>query len=90
VFQGAGRFKLYRPVVRHRHDKEFAVIQEPLDLNIALKKLHELALAEGDLGYEYWYRVRSLLERAGELETQVTELQAELERLRKLKKTAQP
>lgn len=64
--------------------------QEPLDLTIALNKLHELALAEGDLGYEYWYRVRRLLERAGELEAQVTELQAELERLQKLKKTAQP
>lgn len=65
------------------------MIKEPLDLTIALNKLHELALDEGDLGYEYWYRVRRLLERAGELETQVTELQAELERLRELKKTAQ-
>ncbi len=39
-------------------------MNEPLDLTIALKKLHELALEEGDLGYAYWYAVAKLLKEA--------------------------
>ncbi|WP_239887370.1 hypothetical protein [Laribacter hongkongensis] len=35
-----------------------------IDLDIALQKLHELALADGDLGYTYWYQVGQLLKRA--------------------------
>jgi hypothetical protein len=32
-------------------------MNEPRDLTVALNKMHELALAEGDLGYAYWYAV---------------------------------
>ncbi|BCL76672.1 hypothetical protein JHS3_24080 [Jeongeupia sp. HS-3] len=32
-----------------------------IDLEIALQKIHELALADGDLGDEYWYQVGQLL-----------------------------
>jgi hypothetical protein len=39
-------------------------MNEPLDLTIALKKLHELAQEEGDLGYAYWYAVAKLLKDA--------------------------
>lgn len=31
--------------------------ENEIDLSIALEKLHQMALAGGDLGYEYWYRV---------------------------------
>lgn len=58
-------------------------MSEPLDLSIALRKLHELALAEGDLGYAYWYAVARLLkdaqrmaERVRDLETQVAQMSA--------------
>lgn len=32
-----------------------------IDLEIALRKIHELAMAEGDLGYAYWYEAGRLL-----------------------------
>ena len=58
-------------------------MSEPLDLSIALKKLHELAMAEGDLGYAYWYAVAQLLkdsqrmaERVRDLEAQVAQMSA--------------
>lgn len=58
-------------------------MSEPLDLSIALRKLHELALAEGDLGYAYWFAVARLLkdaqqmtERVSDLETQVAQMSA--------------
>ena len=53
-----------------------------IDLDIALRKLHELAQADGDLGYEYWYRVAQLLKRAASMESEIETLSQELEKCR--------
>jgi|GEM_PF-1956129 len=53
-----------------------------IDLKIALRKIHELAMAEGDLGYAYWYEVRQLLQRAAGMQAEIEELTEELERCR--------
>jgi len=55
-------------------------MSEPLDLSIALRKLHELALEEGDLGYAYWYAVAKLLREAQRLAERVQELESQLGR----------
>jgi len=55
-------------------------MNEPLDLTIALKKLHELAQEEGDLGYAYWYAVAKLLKDAQRLAERVRELEGVLSR----------
>jgi len=53
-----------------------------IDLEIAFKKIHELALADGDLGYAYWYQVSQLLRRAAGMQAEIDALSKELERCR--------
>ncbi|MGF6871503.1 hypothetical protein [Paraburkholderia sp. MM5477-R1] len=53
-----------------------------IDLEIALRKFHELGLEDGDLGYAYWYQVGQLLKRAGGMQAQIDALSKELEQLR--------
>ncbi|MFM0514268.1 hypothetical protein [Paraburkholderia sp. RL17-373-BIF-A] len=53
-----------------------------IDLEIALRKFHELGLADGDLGYAYWYKVGQLLKGAAGMQTQIDALSEELEQLR--------
>lgn len=53
-----------------------------LDLKIALRKIHELAMADGDLGYAYWYEVGQLLRRAADMQAEIDLLTKELERCR--------
>lgn len=53
-----------------------------IDLSIALKKIHELALADGDLGYAYWHEVGALLKRANGMQAEIDSLSMELERCR--------
>lgn len=53
-----------------------------LDLEIALRKIHELAMADGDLGYAYWYEVGQLLRRAAGMQAEIDLLTKELERCR--------
>jgi hypothetical protein len=53
-----------------------------IDLEIALRKLHELGLEDGDLGYAYWYEVAQLLKRAAGMQAQIDALSEELEKLR--------
>lgn len=53
--------------------------ENQFDLDIALRKLRELALADGDLGYEYWYRVGQLLKRAVGMQSEIDALSRELE-----------
>jgi hypothetical protein len=55
-----------------------------LDLEIALRKIHELSMADGDLGYAYWYAVGQLLRRAGDMQAEIDTLTKELERCRAL------
>ncbi|WP_316869229.1 hypothetical protein [Ralstonia wenshanensis] len=50
-----------------------------IDLDIALRKIHEPALADGDLGYAYWYQVGRLLRRAAEMQGEIDALNQELE-----------
>jgi hypothetical protein len=53
-----------------------------IDLKVALRKIHELAMADGDLGYAYWYEVGQLLQRAAEMQAEIGMLGKELERCR--------
>ncbi|MGY2491128.1 hypothetical protein [Cupriavidus sp. CP313] len=55
---------------------------EQLDLEIALRKFHELGLADGDLGYEYWYKVGRLLKQASGMQAEIDALRKELEQCR--------
>jgi hypothetical protein len=61
--------------------------ENEIDLSIALRKIHELGMENGDLGYAYWYNVGQLLKRAGGMQAQLDSLSKELElcraRLRK-------
>ena len=50
-----------------------------LDLDIALRKIHELALADGDLGYAYWHQVGRLLRRLADRQRDTDALNQELE-----------
>lgn len=50
-----------------------------IDLEIALRKFHELGMSEGDLGYAYWYQVSQLLRGAAEMQAQIDALRQELE-----------
>ncbi|WP_341313741.1 hypothetical protein WN982_20660 [Paraburkholderia sp. IMGN_8] len=56
--------------------------QNSLDLEIALQKIHELSLGDGDLGYEYWYAIGQLLQRAAGMQAEIDSLAKELERCR--------
>lgn len=53
-----------------------------IDLEIALRKIHELAMANGDLGYAYWYQIGQLLKRAAGMQAEIDALSKELERCR--------
>lgn len=55
-----------------------------LNLDIALRKIHELALTDGDLGFAYWHEVGQLLQRASSLQAEIDFLKDELERCRTL------
>jgi len=49
-----------------------------LDLEVALHKIHELSMADGDLGYAYWYEIGQLLQRAAGMQADVDSLATEL------------
>ncbi|TAM85156.1 hypothetical protein EPN42_15915 [bacterium] len=53
-----------------------------LDLEIALRKIHELSMADGDLGYAYWREVGELLRRAAGMQAEIDLLNKELEQCR--------
>lgn len=53
--------------------------ENQIHLDIALRKIHELALAEGDLGYEYWHQIGRLLRRAAGMQGEIDALSRELE-----------
>ncbi|HDR9104563.1 TPA: hypothetical protein QDB04_001382 [Burkholderia vietnamiensis] len=55
---------------------------EQRDLAIALRTIHELAMADGDLGHEYWHGIGKLLRRASSMQAEIDSLGAELERYR--------
>lgn len=51
-----------------------------LDLEIALRKIYELSMTDGDLGYAYWYEVGRLLRRAAGMQAEIDLLSKELQR----------
>lgn len=55
---------------------------DSIDLEIALRTMRELGLADGDLGYAYWYQVSQLLKHAAGMQDEIDELRKELERCR--------
>lgn len=59
-----------------------------IDLEIALRKFHELGLEDGDLGYAYWYEVGQLLKRAAGMQARIDELSKELEQCRAARRKA--
>lgn len=56
--------------------------ENQIDLEVAFRKLHGLALEDGDLGYEYWYRLAQLLRRATSMQSEIEALSQELEKCR--------
>jgi hypothetical protein len=56
--------------------------ENQIDLEVALRKIQELALADGDLGYAYWYQVGQLLRRAAGMQAEIDTLSDELEQCR--------
>ncbi|MGA4111063.1 hypothetical protein ACI2T3_08520 [Ralstonia nicotianae] len=56
--------------------------ETPIELDIALRKLCELAQEDGDLGYEYWHRIAELLKRAASMESEIETLSQELAKCR--------
>ncbi|SKC83699.1 hypothetical protein SAMN05445504_3711 [Burkholderia sp. CF099] len=53
--------------------------ENDLDLEIALRKIHELSMTDGDLGYAYWHEVGQLLRRAAGMQAEISFLAKELE-----------
>ncbi|TCK96947.1 hypothetical protein [Paraburkholderia sp. BL9I2N2] len=76
-----------KPATERDHDASKSAEKEMnsdnhIDLEIALRKLHELGLEDGDLGYAYWHAVGQLLKRAAGMQAQIDALSKELEQLR--------
>ncbi len=53
-----------------------------IDLKVALQKIYEQAMVDGDLGFEYWYKVGQLLRRAAQMQSEMDMLARELEQCR--------
>jgi hypothetical protein len=56
-----------------------------IELEIALRKIHELAMQDGDLGYAYWHKVGHLLQRAASMQAEIDSLRRELEQCRAIR-----
>lgn len=67
---------------------------EPLeggpDLALAMRKLHELGLADGDVGFSYWNDVAQLLQAAKSARERVDELERQLSLAVRAKNTSGP
>jgi len=67
-------------ITKERH----MLSENHLDLEIALQKIYELSLADGDLGYAYWHQVGQLLRRAACMQAEIDLLAKELELCRSM------
>jgi hypothetical protein len=56
--------------------------ESQIDVEVALRKIHELGLADGDLGYAYWHEVGRLLQRAAGMQAEIDALSKDLEQCR--------
>nr|WP_315249494.1 hypothetical protein [uncultured Duganella sp.] len=50
----------------------------PVNLEIALEKLHELQHEDGDLGAQYWYEISCLLKEASRYKARALAAEAKL------------
>jgi len=57
------------------------------DLTIATRKLHELGLADGDLGYAYWHDVAQLLLSSASARKRIEDLERQLSKRTRSRKT---
>lgn len=51
---------------------------DELDLTVALRKLRELSLEDGDIGYAYWTAVAKLLASVPEMRARIEQLEQQL------------
>lgn len=56
-------------------------MNEEIDLDLALRTLHTLALEDGDLGYAYWTSIAALLKDASAMRERIKDLEREIVRL---------
>jgi hypothetical protein len=70
------------PAEEHEVQEEKMRLDNNIDLEIALRKFHELGLEDGDLGYAYWHEVGQLLKQAAGMQSRIHELSKELEKCR--------
>ncbi|WP_188704577.1 hypothetical protein [Silvimonas iriomotensis] len=54
------------------------MLWDDVDLSIAISKLRQLQLEDGDLGASYWYRIELLLKDAERLRAENSQLSKEL------------
>jgi len=57
---------------------------DDVDLTIALKRLHQMQLEEGDLGAAYWLSISSLLKDADSYRKRALEAEAKLNKIERL------
>ncbi|SAL78872.1 hypothetical protein [Caballeronia telluris] len=70
------------PAEEHEVQGEKMRLDNHIDLEIALRKFHELGLESGDSGYAYWHEVGRLLKQAAGMQSRIHELSKELEQCR--------
>lgn len=70
------------PAAEHEAQGEKMRLENYIDLEIALRKFHELGLENGGLGYAYWHEVGQLLKQAAGMQSRIHELSKELEQCR--------
>lgn len=60
------------------------MIIDDIDLSIALKKLHQLQLEEGDLGAAYWLSISRLLENTYSYRERALDAEKKLKKIERL------
>ncbi|WP_241019062.1 hypothetical protein [Paraburkholderia sp. Tr-20389] len=80
---------LFRRLPTHESDHPAVKVTEGdmrldnhIDLDIALRKLHQIGLDDGDLGYAYWHEIGKPLKQAAGMQSRIDELSKELQRCR--------
>ncbi|AKZ64672.1 hypothetical protein F506_20240 [Herbaspirillum hiltneri N3] len=59
-------------------------IAPSIDLDVALKKLHQLQLVDGDLGAQYWYQISLLLKEAAQYRQRALSAEQRLDKIQTL------
>jgi hypothetical protein len=61
-----------------------ADIDSPIDLGVALERLHRLQHEDGDLGAQYWYQISLLLKDAAQYRQRALSAEQQLEKMQNL------